>query len=479
MSTRNLASWVSTLRYEDLSPETVQKAKYVLYDFLGASLFAAGRTQWGKVIHEFSFAHGGKQPEATIIGAANRTLAVQAALANGTLAEGFELGDVHPDTGTRPFPAVLPAALALCEVRKRSGKDLITAIVAGYEVNTRVGGAVNESQRGGPTLGRGLYLPALVGSFGAAAAAGKALQLPPQQMTWTLGIAGALTGGYFQGHDEGAWTRRLNLGMAAERGVTAATLAEAGFVGPEKPLEGEYGFYRVFVNNEYDVAALTRDLGKSFWITESWLKAYPMNTTLHAPCEALLNIIRRENIRHTEIASIAAFWHQYVAILAKKKVEKVVSAQFSLPYALAAAAVRGRVTPDEFTESSISDPVIKSMIDRIEVAHDPELFKSAGRASVPGRVTVTTTDGRTFTETVLYPKGHPRNPMSDGELQAKFRVLTHGILDESRQARIFEITSRAEKLENLASLLELCVVTPLEPLIGASESNPTASCVSM
>lgn len=475
MTTRNLAAWVAKLRYEDLSPEAVQKAKDVLFDCIGASLFAAGRTEWGKVMHQFAFAHGGRQPEATILGSGNRTLAVQAALANGTLAEGFELGDVHPDTATRPFPAVVPAALALCEARARSGRDLITAIVAGYEVNTRVGGAVNESQRGGPTLGRGLYLPALVGTFGAAAAAGKSLQLREQNMTWALGIAGALTGGYFQGHDEGAWTRRLNLGMAAERGVTAATLAESGFVGPQQPLEGEYGFYRVFANNEYDVGALTKDLGKSFKITETWLKGYPMNATLHAPCEALLNIIRRENIRHEDIAGISAFWHQYVAILAKKKVEKVVSAQFSLPYALAAAAVHGRVTPEEFTEASIADPVIKSMIDRVEVAYDPELYKSVGRASLPGRVTVTTTDGRSFTETVLYPKGHSRNAMNDDDLRAKFGMLTSGILESGAQQCVFDLTRNLEGVDSLASLMALCVVTPREPRIGATEGVPASA----
>src|SRR3990172_8383301 len=186
--------------------------------------------------------------------------------------------------------------------------------------------AILPSQRARPMLGRGLYLPSLIGTFGAAAAAGKALGLKPQEMTWALGIAGAFTGGYFQGHDEGAWTRGLNGGMTPSRGVTAALLAERGFVGPEKPLEGEYGFYRVFAQGEYDPAALIADLGGSYKIMETWLKAYPMNTTLHAPVEALLQLMRTHHITHVDIEAISATFHQYVPILAKKQVRTVVSA---------------------------------------------------------------------------------------------------------------------------------------------------------
>src|SRR3990172_916841 len=230
MTTRKLADWACALQYDQLDAATIVKAKSVLFDCLGATLFTAGRKPWGKVISEYAAANGGCQPEARIIGSPHKTMASQAALANGTMAEGFELGDIHAATATRPFPMIVPPALALVEARRRPGKVLIEAIVAGYEVNTRIGMAILPSQRARPMLGRGLYLPSLIGTFGAAAAAGKALGLKPQEMTWALGIAGAFTGGYFQGHDEGAWTRRLNGGMTPSRGVTAALLAERGFV---------------------------------------------------------------------------------------------------------------------------------------------------------------------------------------------------------------------------------------------------------
>jgi 2-methylcitrate dehydratase PrpD len=455
--TKELAQWVSQLSYNDLPQSTVGKAKTVVFDFIGASIFTGCRKQWGRVVAEYAAAHGGGQPEATIIASGGRkTLASQAALANGTMAEGFELGDVHPGTATRPFPMILPAALALAEARRRPGKALIEAIVAGYEINVRVATAVAMSQRGRPMLSRGLYVPSLIGTFAGAAAAGKVIGLPPQEMTWTLGIAGALTGGYFQGHDEGAWTRRLNGGMTPARGVTAALLAERGFVGPERPLEGEYGFYRVFANGEYDPHVLTQDLGQSYKIEETWLKTYPMNSTLHSSAEALLSIIRSQRLKHTDIAEIKASFLEYVPILSKKDVKTVVSAQFSMPFALAAAAVRGKVTVEEFEEEVVGDPVVLEMMQRVSSAYDAELVQRAGLGSQPGRVTVTTSDGRSFTEEVLYPKGHPKNAMSVDELKAKFRGLTSGFVSADDCDRIYDLVMDLENAADIDLIMKLC-----------------------
>ena len=459
MSTRELAEWVSSLSYDALPQSTVAKAKTVLFDCLGASIFTGCRKQWGKTIAEYAAIHGGGQAESTIIASGGRkTLASQAALANGTMAEGFELGDVHPGTATRPFPMILPAALALAEARRRPGKALIEAIVAGYEVNTRIATAVAISQRGRPMLSRGLYVPSLVGTFGGAAAAGKVIGLSGQQMTWTLGIAGALTGGYFQGHEEGAWTRRLNGGMTPSRGVAAALLGERGFVGPERPLEGEYGFYRVFANNEYDLKVLTEGLGESYKIEETWLKTFPMNSTLHSSAEALLSIMKANELRHADIAEIKASFLEYVPILSKKEVKAVVSAQFSMPYVLAVASVRGKVTVEEFEDSMLEDPQVLAMIQRVNCAYDAELVQRAGLGSQPGRVTVTMRDGRTFTKEVLYPKGHAKNPMSPEELKAKFRGLTAGFVSRADGDRIYDLVM---DLENAAD------ITPIMALAGA------------
>ena len=459
MSTRELASWVSGLTYGDLPAPVVRKAKEVIFDCLGASIFAGARTQWGKVAGEYAIANGGGQPEATVISMGRKSLAGPAALANGTMAEGFELGDFDPDTGTRPQPMTVPTALALTEARKRTGKTLIEAVVAGYEVNFRVGLGMNTTQRGRGFQDRGFYSGSVIGTFAAAAAGGKVLGLAPQEMTWALGIAGALTGGYFQGHEEGAWTRRLNAGMTTERGVQAALLAERGFVGPTMPLEGSFGFYHTFAQGECDLTELTKDLGKSYKIMDTWIKLYPMNGTLHAPIEALLFIMRENNLTHADMANITATWYQYKPFLGKKDVHKIVAAQASLPFGLAVTAVHGECTVNQFTDQTLLDPVVRGLLDRIDVADDPSLYERAGRRSVPGRVTVRTTGGQSFTKEVIYPKGNARNPMSDQELREKFALLTEGVLAQSARDRIHALVMDLENVSDISEIMSLCTAS--------------------
>ena len=244
----------------------------------------------------------------------------------------------------------------------------------------------------------------------------------------------AFTGGTFQGHEEGAWQRSLNGGMAGERGVTAALLAQTGFRATELGLEGVQGFAKMYCDGHLDPSALLDDLGDSFIISDRWVKRYPMNTTLHAPVEALLAIMRAHDLHYTDIDEIDAAWQQVEPFLAKHKVSTVVSAQASLPFALAVAAVRGQVGVDEFTDETVADPVVQGMIPRTVVHQDDELFAKV-KNSMPGRVTVRTKDGRELTDEVLYPKGNPQNPLTEDEFKAKFmdmaeRVLGHDQADE-------------------------------------------------
>lgn len=456
MSTVELARWATTIRYETLPQDVIAKAKDVIFDCLGASVFTGAKKPWGKVTAEFAELNGGGQAESTIISTGRKTLASQAALANGTMAEGFELGDFDCNTATRPQPMIVPAVLALAEARKRNGRAVLESVVAGYDVNFRVGLGINPAQRGKAIMTKGFYSGSMIGTFGAAAGAGRMIGLDPQHMTWALGIASALTGGFLQGHEEGAWTRRLTAGMASARGVTAALMAERGFVGPEKGLEGEAGFYKVMADNQYSMDELVGHLGSPYKILQTWLKAYPMNGTLHAPVEALLNIMRAQGLTGADIEKIDAAWYQYFKLLGKKHVDTIVAAQASLPYALAAAAVAGRMGVEEFTEEMVRNPEVIAMIDRIDVVDAPELYQKVGRESVPGRVTVMTRDGRSFTEEVLYPKGHPRNLMSPRELRDKFDGLTEGALSRATGDRIHEMVMNLEQVEDVSAILQLC-----------------------
>jgi 2-methylcitrate dehydratase len=444
MVTRALAEWVAGLRYDDLPADVAEEAGRAFTDFLGECLFVGATQPWGQSIADFCAQDGGGQPEATIIATGRRTLAARAALANGTMALGFEYADFG--AGSRPYPFAVTGPLAIAESRHRSGQELALAIVIGYEVMGRVFRATFERGKTIP-----FYVPSVYGTFAAGAGCARLLGLSPQHTNYALGLAAAFTGGTFQGHEEGAWQRSLNGGMASERGVTAALLAQTGFRATELGLEGIQGFARMYTNGHLDPSALLDDLGASFVITDRWVKRYPMNTTLHAPVEALLEIMAEHDLKAADIEQIDAAWQRVEPFLAKREVTTVVSAQASLPFALAVAAVRRRVGVDEFTDQTVADPVVRAMIPRTVVHQDEELYAKVTN-SMPGRVTVRTKDGRELTAEVLYPKGNPANPLTEDEFKAKFMEMPERVLGHDQADELYE---RARDLPRVGDVSDL------------------------
>jgi 2-methylcitrate dehydratase PrpD len=442
--THELAEWVAGLAFDDLPEPVVAEAGRAFADYLGECLFVGATKPWGRSIAEFAATDGGGQPEATVIASGAKTLASRAALANGTMALGFEYADFG--AGSRPYPFAVTGPLALAESRRRTGRELTLAIVIGYEVMARITRATLPTDRMIP-----FYVPALYGTFGSAAGCARVLGSTPAQTNAALGLAAAFTGGTFQGHEEGSWQRSLNGGMASERGVTAALLAQTGFRATEMGLEGIQGFATMFCGGRLDPSALLDGLGDSFVIVDRWVKGYPMNVTLHAPVEALLAIMREHHLSHTDIEVIDAAWQKVEPFLAKQRVSTVVSAQASLPFALAVAAVRGKVTVDEFTEETVADPVIQQTILKTTVHQDTELFQRV-KNSMPSRVTVRTTDGREFTAEVLYPKGNPGNPMTEAEFKAKFMEMAVRVLGRDQSDELYQ---RARTLATVQDVSEL------------------------
>ena len=445
--TRELAEWVADLKSDDVPEEVLDEAGRSFADFLGECLFVGATKPWGQSIAAFCAHDGGGQPEATIIATGRRTLASRAALANGTMALGFEFADFG--SGSRPYPFAVTAPLALAESRHRSGEDLALAIVIGYEVMGRVFDATFTKEMPIP-----FYVPSVYGTIAGAAGSARLLGLSANDTNLALGLGCAFTGGTFQGHEEGTWQRSLNGGMAGERAVTAALLAQSGFRATELGLEGSQGFAQMFTGGRLDPAALLDGLGDSWFITRRWIKRYPMNTTLHAPVEALLQVMRDNDLHYKDIVEIDAAWQRVEPFLAKRQVSTVVSAQASLPFALAVAAVRGRVGVDEFTEETVADPVIEEMITRTVVHQDEELYRQA-ITSMPGRVTVKTTDGRELTAEVLYPRGNPRNPMTEDEFKAKFMDMAERVLGNDQADELYRRARELRSAPDVADLAKL------------------------
>jgi 2-methylcitrate dehydratase PrpD len=282
--TVRLAEYAAGLRYDDLPPEVVRRANDCDTDTIAVIVQGSG-LPWSRIAIRYAqrIAAGGRS---RILGVDGPTVqAAAAALANGTSAHAFESDNLtRPSAGVHPGATLLPSALAIAQEQGSSGRELLTAVTAGFEVMYRIGRATKHSNER-----HGFHAPGTTGPFGAAVAAGLLLKLDAEAMTNALGIAGSLACGLmeFARSGTGAMVKRLHLGRAAESGVLAASLAADGFTGPRTVLEGNAGFLKVFCT-EWDLSELTRGLGSEFATLNLCLKRFPIHMTAHTAVQAVL-----------------------------------------------------------------------------------------------------------------------------------------------------------------------------------------------
>lgn len=442
MTTRALAEYAATLRYEEIPDDVRRQARLLFLDFAGIALFASSETPWGQQIVQYAKRSGGG--DATIVGGGAKAPAALAALANGTAGLGFELEDTYRSGRIHPGPPVNAAALALGEACGASGRDFLAAVIAGYEVMIRVARAA------GPRSTRPACHPTgHVGVFGAAAAAGRAFGLAPGQMLNALGLAGVQSAGLRQAPNEGATARRLYGGCPAQSGVQAVELAALGFTGPEQVLEGEAGFYRAYAE-EFDTAELTADLGRRYRIMDVAIKPYSTCAIFHAALDAMLAIRREHDVRADDVAEIVGTIAPINRAHAGHDVPSVAGAQYRLPYCLAVALHDGHASVSQFTEARIRDAAVLQTASKVRTEFFADL-----RGDHPGQVTVLLRDGRSFTKEVPYPTGSPDNPLSEAERRAKFRTLAGAVLPRERVAAIEQVIDGVETVPSLSGLADL------------------------
>lgn len=271
-------------------------------------------------------------------------------------------------------------------------------------------------------------------------------------MCQCIGLAAMQTCGLLQGHAEGAMARRLHGGKGAENGVTSALLAQRGFTGPEQGLEGEFGYVSVLTavaGTEPEFAQLTQGLGSFYQIMNAGYKAYPMNGTLHAPVEALLQLRKEYQFKPDDVVEIVGYWHEMNTVLRSKEIFSPVSAQYSLPYCLSVALLRGQITPDDFTDEAIQDRKVLGLMGKVRPEHDQTLWERTGGLALGGRVTVRLKGGRELTREVLIAKGFPGNLMNEEEHRQKFDGL---VLRVFSRERADEICGTIKSLEEVSDI---------------------------
>jgi 2-methylcitrate dehydratase PrpD len=451
MTTRALAEFVATLRPADLPPEVMTQASRVLLDAIGCAVAAWSEDpDKARIAREMAALYPA-QPGARVIGAAG--IAAQpafAALANGILINAADNDDTHKRALLHVGSVVVPTALALAETRGLTGRAMLAALVAGYEVAVRVGMAVM------PTHYRFWHSTATNGTFGAAASAAHAMGLDADGTLRALGLAGTQAAGLNTFFESGDMTKSIHPGKAALNGVLSAQLAALGATSPPGILEHPKGYLAAF-SLEPKPAALTEGLGTSWEILQNGFKFFPSILASHSPIQATLAIVARHAPDPGRIASITN--ETYATVLShfsNKDVGSVMAARVSVPYCIAAAAVDGQLTQAQFAAARIGDPMIRRVLARTEVVADPELNRLYP-ANFPARVTITMDDGQRFQETVMLPKGDPGAPLSDAELEDKFRANCEPVLGATQTARLRDAVLRLPEAGSVAALSALLV----------------------
>lgn len=447
--TQQLAEFSSSLRFAHLPDAVVSKTKLCIIDTLGCCVFGASLQPVKKLAAMVAMEGGA--PTASAFGLPLRTSASLAALLNGTSAHAFQLDEIHLESTLHPGSLALPAAFALAEAdRTISGRDLITAMVAGYEVGIRIGLAAK-----GGMFKTGFHNQGTTGVFVAAAAAAHILRLDALQTQHAFGIAGSQAAGLMAVQD-GAMTKSFHSGRAAQSGVYAAQLARLGYTGIPDVLEADYGaFFSSFVD-EWSEPALTDGLGSEWNILRVGFKPAPASNGSITAMTAIDRIMCENGLSAADIEMVTAFvssntLHHCGWPYEEDRIQSVLSAQMNLRYGIAVMAMERQNGVDQFHESRIRAPEILRFIARIKVEHEPSFDGENGRHRVACRLVVKLQNGAVHETTVLYRKGSPEDPMTSEQLQEKFRALTENIGGQ-QSARIVEIVSQIEKSDDLTEL---------------------------
>ena len=429
--TRELVDFLASI--ETLPPEVIDRARYLLLDFLGVAI-RGSRAESSQPVYRM-IERAGASGNATIIGTGKRTSPGYAALANGTAAHAIELDDTHNAGSIHLGVVMFPVALALGDV---ADDRFFAAVVAGYEAAARVAMAVQPKEH----YLLGFHPTSTCGVFGAAVTAGKILGLNNDQLLSAVGIAGSMAAGSLEFLADGAWTKRLQPGLAAQNGIQAAMLAAEGFRGPAAMLEGRNGFLRGY-SRAPKPELLTHQLGQSFELMRTSVKPHACCRYMQGPIDALIELVREhdipaDQIDRIEVAVLEAGWPLVVEPPEQKySPQSVAEAQFSMPFGAAMAVLCRAAGLDQFTDANIHSSEVRRMMGRVVVLKDSSLEKNFPK-EWPASASIQLRDGRRFENFIRHPQGDPLNPLSFDELAAKFRSLAGAALPAEQCDRIVE-----------------------------------------
>jgi 2-methylcitrate dehydratase PrpD len=434
--TRNqhkIADFLSNLSFDTLPQSVIHQARRIIMDTLGC-LLAGIPTPLGKRVAKLgdAFPHPGG---ATIIGSATDRSPFIAAMAHGFMANALDGDDGHRASRLHAGGVIVPAALAAAEENDCGGQRFIEAIVAGYELAHRAG-IVSQ--------GGEIYFGSAYGStFGAAAACAHILGLPVDETLSAMGIAdmhapNCMLMGWIEARS--IPMIKEGMGWSAATGLMAAQMAKAGITGTLAIFEGREDISRI------------EGLGKEYEIEKNYFKPYPCCRWSHAPLENLLELRRRHALTPEIVTEIEVRTFGKAARLDQPEPPTAEDAQYSIPFILGTALVEGNFTPGNMAVDRLTDQGVLSQARKVKVMKDPEIDASYPEYII-AQVSVTTTDGRVLTQSNQSVPGDWNSPLSDDQLQIKFKTFTRGIVKDTDRAAILHKVNQWEKIESMQQFI--------------------------
>ncbi|HEX2826219.1 MAG TPA: MmgE/PrpD family protein [Burkholderiales bacterium] len=434
--TQTLARFLTHARETEFPADAVHEAKRAFLHWIGCAIGGAGNGVIDRSLATFSPFAGPEQ--ATVVGRPERTDALLATFLNAMAADVLGFSDTHLRTVLHPGGVVGPAVTALAERQRVSGNEALRAFLAGVEVACRIGVGVYDWH-----YGRGWHITGSVGTFGAAAAAGVLLKLDETRMAWALSMAATHATGLRELF--GSMGKSLHAARAAQNGLASALLAANDFTSSTTGIEGRRGFAHV-LGDKPDLEAMVDGLGTRFEILSNTYKPFPCGVVIHPVIDGCIQL--SEQVRGSEVKRVALQVNPLVLELCGRREPKTTAqAKLSVFHSAAAALTKGRVTEVEYSEASIRDPALASLAARCAATPSPSIREDEAR------ITVELADGRAHDCHVEHAVGSEARPMSDADLERKFRGLAEPVLANERIDRLIDGCWNIEKLDDVGALI--------------------------
>ena len=435
--TRQLARYVVASRREDVPGAVRKEAARTLLNWAGCAVGGSRHETVDIAIRALAPFSGAAQ--ATMLGRKERLDVLHTSLMNGISSHIFDFDDTHLRTIVHPAGPVASAILALSEYRLVSGADFLHALILGAEVECRIANAVYPAH-----YDAGWHITGTVGPFGAAAAAGKLLNLSEQQMTWALGLAAAQPVGLREMF--GTMTKSFHPGRAAQNGLTAAFLAARNYTSSNQGIEAPRGWANV-LSTERNYTEITSNLGAHYEISLNTYKPFPCGIVIHPAIDGCLQLRAAQRLTPDQVERIDLKVHPLVLELTgKRNPQSGLEGKFSVYHAVAAAIVFGRVAEAQFSDRAVRDAVTVALRDRVTASADRSL------AEDQVRVTIVLKDGRRLEKFIEHAVGSAKNPMTDLQLEAKVAGLADGILGADRVRKLIDLCWNIEKLPHASQV---------------------------